>query len=376
MLWNWKLPDWPNFTYDPIAVLPLEKKFLQGVGGNFAVLQHLDDEKKKQFIVEILLSEGLNSSKIEGEILMRNSLQSSIRRHFGLSIDEKKIPLKERKIGELMCKIYDTYDQILTHEMLYEWHRLLMSDESNISDIGKYRTHEEPMQIISRAYDRPIVHFEAPPSKNVLKEMNQFIRWYNDSKNEESILAKASIVHLYFESIHPFEDGNGRIGRALVEKSLSQALGRPTLIAISQEINQKKKQYYDALGQCNNTLKAQNWINFFSEIILSSQEHSMNLINFLMIKSKMMNNLKGKINSRQEKVLIKMLDQGPKGFDGGLSAENYIAITKAPRATATRDLADLVEIGVFYKTGELRYTRYWINTNFSLPNSYNDEKEP
>lgn len=360
MAWNWQLPNWPEFIYDSSSLTSLEKTFFQGTGGAFAVLKHLDEEKKKKFIIEILCTEGLKSAEIEGEILERESLQSSIRRHFGLTNGNKTPFPKEQGMGDLMWKVYDTYDQTLTHEMLYEWHALLMTGEPTISDRG-YRTHKDPMQIVSGRYDRQRVYFEAPPSCDVYNEMAEFIKWFNDSRDKESVLARAAVAHVYFESIHPFEDGNGRIGRAIVEKSLSQSLGKPTLIAVSQVIARRKKEYYAALGACNKTLNIGKWLTFFAEVIVQSQKDSLCLVNFLMAKSKLMNGLTGKINARQEKALMRMFTEGIKGFSGGLSAENYIAITKTSRATATRDLADLVEKGALYKTGQLRYTRYWLN---------------
>lgn len=360
MKWNWQLPNWPNFLYDPKSVSALEKKFLLAAGGGFAILKTLDEVKKRQFTVEILCTEGLKSSEIEGEILERESLQSSIGRHFGLSVKEK-MPAKERGMGDLLWNMYHTYDQELTHEMLFEWHRMLMHKESHISEIGKYRTHPEPMQIVSNRYDKTQVIFEAPPSTKIYQEMAQFIQWFNHSRGDESILARAAVVHVFFESIHPFEDGNGRIGRALVEKALSQSLGHPTLLAVSQGIVRRKKEYYEALGFCNRTLEINSWIQFFAEVILESQEESVSLIRFLAEKSRLMNELKGQLNERQEKVLLRMFAEGLKGFSGGLSAENYTKITKTSRATATRDLSDLVEKKALYKTGELKHTRYWLN---------------
>ena len=358
MKWNWQLPNWPQFTFDPSLLVDLEKSFLQGAGGAFAVLKHLGDEKKRQFIVEILCVEGLNSAEIEGEILQRESLQFSIQRHFGFSIKNQKIPSKEQGMGDLMWDTYDTYDQVLTHEMLHNWHRLLMGKKSKLSDVGRYRTHTNPMQIISERLDKQTIYFEAPPSKDVRKKMDIFIKWFNESRNKESILARAAIAHVYFESIHPFEDGNGRIGRALVEKALSQSLKQPTLIAISQVVTQRKKEYYAALAACNKTLNVEKWVKYFAEVIVQSQDDSLRLINFLMAKSKLMSRFIGKINERQEKVLLRIFAEGLKGFSGGLSAKNYTAIAKTSTATATRDLADLVKRGAMYKTGQLRHTRY------------------
>jgi len=360
MVWNWQLPNWPQFTYDSSSIASLESQFLQGAGGVFAILKHLNDKKKKQFIVEVLSAEGLNSAEIEGEILERESLQSSIQRHFGLVSEKNRILPKEQGMGDLMWSVYDSYDQILTHEMLYQWHDMLMQ-QSGIQDKGKYRTHEDPMQIVSGRYANQTVYFEAPPSSKVHEEMIRFIDWFNESKKMEPALARAALAHVYFESIHPFEDGNGRIGRALVEKALSQKLGQPTLIAASQVITKRKNEYYEALGTCNRSLDAGKWVSFFSEVLVQSQEESLLQINFLMAKSQLMNQLKGKINDRQERVLLRMFREGVEGFSGGLSASNYIAITKTSNATATRDLADLVEKGALNKTGQLRHTRYWLN---------------
>ena len=161
--------------------------------------------------------------------------------------------------------------------------------------------------------------------------------------------------------MHPFEDGNGRIGRILVEKVFSQSLGRSILIAISRVLEKRKKEYYLELEKCNRTLDIQSWVNFFAEVALQAQEESINLLYFLIEKSKMMSALMGKIHMRQEKVLLRMFAEGPKGFKGGLSAENYISITRVSRATTTRDLADLVQKGALVKTGELRHTRYWLH---------------
>ncbi|NGX62371.1 MAG: Adenosine monophosphate-protein transferase SoFic [Chlamydiae bacterium] len=361
MVWNWQLPDWPHFQYDSSSLTPLEKKFYQGAGGVFAILKHLDEEKKRHFIVDILSIEGEKSAEIEGELLQRESLQSSIKRQFGLAHDEKRIPPKEQGMGALMWTMYDTFDEPLSHEMLHEWHYLLMSHDHTLASVGNYRTHKEPMQIVSSRYDRQTIYFEAPPSSQVDQEMSRYIDWFNQSRNQESTLARAGSAHAYFESIHPFEDGNGRIGRALVEKALSQSLGQASLLAISQEISRRKKEYYTALGTCNRTLEIGTWLLFFANVIVHAQEESLALINFLLDKSKLLNSLKGKINSRQEKVLLRMFAEGRKGFTGGLSAKNYIAITKTTRATATRDLNDLVEKGALYKIGTLKHTRYWLN---------------
>jgi len=361
MPWNWELPEWPKFQYDPTQIIELEKQFLIGVGSSSAYLKCIEESDYNRFVVEILSSEGLESSKIEGEILERESLQSSIRQHFGLKQDEKVEVNKESRMADLLLNVYETFDDPLTHEMLWEWHSILFNDQSHISDCGKYRSHSDPMQIVSNRYDSTKVYFQAPPSVQVFDEMEGFIDWFNHPAKSSLILENAAIAHLYFENIHPFEDGNGRIGRVLVEKVLSQGVGRSMLIAVSNVLEKRKKAYYAELGKCNKTLEAQDWVDFFSEAVLQAQEESMSLLYFIIKKSKILTDLTGKLNPRQEKALLRLFEEGPGGFVGGMSAENYIAITKAPRATATRDLADLVEKGALVKTGELRHTRYWLN---------------
>jgi len=365
MVWNWQLPRWPRFSYDPKEIEELEKKFLVECGNSFGLINYLDEEEKKDFIVEILSIEGQKSAEIEGEILERESLQSSIRKHLGLKV-QKKGKLKEAGMADLLCTVYESYQEPLTHKMLHTWHKLLMQNETKEIEKGHYRLHKEPMQIVSGRVDRHTVFFEAPPSASIEGEMTDFIKWYNQT-NETSLLCKAAIIHVYFESIHPFEDGNGRIGRALVEKFLSMSLGKPLLLAISQIIEKRKKEYYHYLGLCNRSLDVQAWVNFFSEILLQSQNTSKELIGFIIEKSKLLHNLSGKINERQEKALLRMFKEGAKGFSGGLSAENYMKITKTSRATTTRDLQDLVDKKALYKTGKLKHTRYWLNLPTQKP---------
>lgn len=361
MPWNWQLPDWPEFTTDFDQVFCLERQFLLETGKASAFLKNVDEMEKNNFIVEILSVEGFESSKIEGEILQRMSLQSSIKKQFGFVKDAHDVISKEASMAEVLHRVYETFDQPLTHEMLCHWHAILFQHSTKLEEIGRYRTHSEPMQIVSGRLDRSEVFFEAPPSNLVPREMERFIEWFNATEKSNSLFVRAAIAHVYFESIHPFEDGNGRIGRLLSEKILSQGVGCPVLIALSKFIEQHKKKYYAELGKCNRTLNASSWVEFFSEMILQSQKHAMRLIVFLIEKAKMLSALSGQLNPRQEKALLRMFAEGPDGFLGGLSAEKYIAITKATRSTATRDLVELVQKGALIKTGELRHTRYWLN---------------
>lgn len=361
MLWNWELPDWPDFNYTRELIAENEKQFLLSMGSSLAFLKNISETDYHQFTVEILSAEGVDSSKIEGEVLDRESLQSSIKCQFGINSKHTKETDKEARMARVLHHAYETFEQPLTHEMLWKWHALLFDGQSRITDSGRYRTHQEPMQIVPGRYDAHQVFFEAPPSNKVYAEMTTFLEWFNSTSHSQFILGRAAIAHVYFESIHPFEDGNGRIGRVLIEKVLSQGVKSPVLIAVSKVLEKHKKEYYVALERCNRTLQVDSWVHFFSGAILQAQIESIELLYFLIEKAKLLTRLVGQLNERQEKVLVRMFREGPTGFQGGLSAEKYMAITKASRATTTRDLVDLVEKEALRKTGELRHTRYYLN---------------
>jgi Fic family protein len=173
-------------------------------------------------------------------------------------------------------------------------------------------------------------------------------------------LTRAGIAHLHFVSIHPFEDGNGRIGRALAVKSLAQTLGQPSLIALAT-IERSRKAYYAALERNNKDIEITDWLTYFAETILAAQRNTIKRLDFYVAKAKLYEKLRGRLNDRQEKAIARMFREGIDGFKGGLSAENYIRLTGSSRATATRDLQDLVAKGALTRTGELRHTRYHLN---------------
>lgn len=361
MIWNWQHKDWSNFKYDQKNISDLEKRFINNSGVLLGAAKYLSKSDKDNLVVMLASDEALNSSEIEGEYLNRDSLQSSIKRYFNIAKDNRKASPAENGISELLADMYYSYDQPLSHDCLFRWHEMLMNGRKDLDAIGKYRTHLEPMQVVLGKYHEPIVHFEAPPSDIVPKEMDRFIEWYNNITYSITPLTKAAIAHLYFESIHPFEDGNGRIGRVITIKMLCQNIGQPILIALSHVINQEKKLYYNALENNNKSLEITDWILYFVETIIKAQDYTLHNIEFLINKTKFYDKFKDTLNTRQEKVVKRIFEEGVEGFKGGLSAKNYLNITKTSKATATRDLQELVEMQAFIKTGELKSTRYYIN---------------
>jgi Fic family protein len=365
MKWNWQHKDWPEFKYDSAALSELENRFLQQSGMLQGTLRHVGEDDKSRLTVDLMSTEAISTSEIEGEILNRDSVQSSIRRNFGLDSDDRRILPAEQGIAEMMVDLYRTFGEPLTHPKLFTWHEMLTRGRRDLTDVGLYRAHEEAMQVVSGAIHDPTIHFEAPPSKEMRKEMDRYIDWFNgsgpDAEHPLPALTRAGIAHLYFVCIHPFEDGNGRIGRAISEMAFSQGLGQPTLLALSYTINNAKKAYYRNLELSNKDLEITDWLLYFASTVLDAQTYSQRLIDFLIAKIRLYDRLRGQLNERQDKVIVRMFREGLEGFEGGLSAENYISITGTSRATATRDLQDLVEKGALMRTGERRHTRYWLN---------------
>lgn len=361
MKWNWQQPDWPRFIWAESRLEKAEERFLL-IGGQFiGTVRHLAEEDRDLLTVEAMSDEAVTTSRIEGEILDRDSVQSSIRRQLGLAGDRRSVKPAEQGIGEMMVHLFRHFADPLDKAMLFDWHRMVTHGRTDLRDIGSYRTHAEPMQVVSGRIYEPSVHFEAPPSDRVPAEMTKYIEWFNrTTQGNETLptLTRAGIAHLYFECIHPFEDGNGRIGRAIAEKALAQGLGQPTLTALAATILLRRKGYYDALEAANKRNEITGWLAWFAGVCLEAQQRTIAHVEFLIDKTKLLDRLRDQLNERQKAALLRMLREGPSGFKGGLSAGNYASIAKTSAATATRDLTELVDMGALSRTGELRHTRY------------------
>lgn len=362
MTWNWERPDWPSFIHDSKVLQPLEEKFLRQSGEFIGIQRHIGADDQDTLRIELISDEAVKTSAIENEILDRDSVQSSLRHQFGLGPASSRVKAAERGIAEMMADLYRNFARPLDDATMFAWHRMLLSADGTV--VGGYRRHAEPMQIVSGPDYRRKVHFEAPPSSRLRAEMRRFNSWFNATtpggKHPLPALTRAGIVHLYFESIHPFEDGNGRIGRALVEKALAQSLGRPSLIALAWTIERKRKDYYAALERNNREPEITDRLSYFAGTILDAQRNTIRRMDFFVAKAKFYERFRGRLNARQDKVVARLFKEGIDDFKGGLSAENYISITGTSRATATRDLQDLVEKGALTRTGELRHTRYFL----------------
>jgi Fic family protein len=362
MPWNWQQPDWPDFSYDSRALEPLERRFLLQSGEFVGAFRHVGPDDQETLRIELMSDEAVKTSEIEGEILDRASVQSSLRHQLGLGIESPEVKPAERGVAMMTVDLFRSYAALLSHQTMFDWHAMLLGADPTIKIVGAYRADAAPMQVVSGPDYRRVVHFEAPPSARLPTEMDGFVAWFNDTapsgRTPLPALTRAGIAHLYFVCIHPFEDGNGRIGRAFAEKSLAQSLGHPSLIALAYTIERKRRDYYAALERNNKDNEITDWLTYFADMVIEAQRNTLERVDFLLAKARFYERLRGQLNERQERVIARMFREGIDGFRGGLSAENYVTISKASRATATRDLQDLVEKGALTRSGELRYTRY------------------
>jgi Fic family protein len=216
MAWNWEQPDWPNFKWRRLRISAAEEQFLLGTGVAIGTVKHLGEDEQNQLLVEVMSGEAVTTSAIEGEVLNRASVQSSILNQLGLaSSDKRRFMPAEQGIAEMMVDRYRSCSWPLSGEMLFGRRRMVTSGRRDLAGIGKYRTTREPMQVVCGPIDARTVHFEAP--------------------------------HLFFESIHPFEDGNGRIGRVIAERAMTQSFAQPVLVSLATAILAQQKSYYEAL---------------------------------------------------------------------------------------------------------------------------------
>lgn len=364
MTWNWQLSGWPDFIRDRQNLAAREARFLEQAGLLIGTSRHVSDEDRIELGISVMSLEAIDTSQIEGETLDRASVQSSIQRALGLKAARTSARPAESGIADMMVDLLQTTGDPLSDAMLHRWHRKMLTGRTDLKNPGRYREHEEPMQIISGASYAPKVHYEAPPSSSVPGHMAAFIAWFNQTTptGETPLLPieRAGLAHLWFECIHPYEDGNGRIGRAISEKALAQGRQRPVFTSLAGALLRHRKDYYRELELASSTLNADRWLSWFADIALEAQDRSLKQVEFMLAKTRLFDRLAGQLNPRQEKALLHMFAEGIDGFKGGLSARNYMTITGAPTATATRDLSDMVAKGALVREGELKSTRYFL----------------
>lgn len=360
-MYNWQLNDWTKFTFNENVVQPYLLEFNKKMGFINGVSVALSKKSLEDTIITLMVEEAVKTSEIENEFVSRIDVLSSIKKKLGYDNSLKQIRDKSAiGLGCLMVEVRKNFNQSLNEDTLFEWHKLLFQHANRIHT-GVWRFHKEPMQVVSGNYENEIIHFEAPPSEDVPKMMQDFISWFNTSLENKMYnhpLIRAGISHLYFESIHPFEDGNGRIGRALAEKAILQSTEFPILLSLSTAIEAKKAAYYQALKLAQQRNEVTDWLIYFFKTVNEAIDYSTIWIEFTLNKVKWYAIYGKLLNERQNKVINRMFEQGPTGFISGMSAKKYMSITGTSKATATRDLKALESKGALVQKNAGRNTSY------------------
>lgn len=362
-MYNWQHTNWPNFTFDSSKIQEIATVFISNQEAMDSLLQNLTPSEQQEAIIRFMIAEAEKTAEIEGEYISRVDIMSSIKNKLGLNETVQNVKDKRANaMSNLLFAVKQSYNDKLTQSTIKEWHRLLFEGSQYIN-AGEWRRGQEPMQIISGSVGKEKIHYEAPPSYRLSAEMKQFVNWYNGFRVENTCdaLLKTAIAHLYFESIHPFEDGNGRIGRAIAEKCLAQSLGKPILLSLSAAIEKNRKHYYDAFKVGQSTLEITDWIVYFAQVIAQAQNEAIGIVNFSLAKARFFDKYRHLLNERQLKAINKMFDAGENGFVGGMTAKKYISITQTTKATATRDLQELAKNNILLPQGDGRSTHYLLN---------------
>ncbi|MGA4854470.1 Fic family protein [Acinetobacter haemolyticus] len=365
--WIWKKTNWTTFTWKDENILPLTRHIHQKIGILLGQSQH--NPEKEYLTLDNLIANLVSSSAIENETLNVYSLRSSLAKRLGVSL-EQPYPSSERSDGlaNIMLDALNNFEQNLSIERLFQWHQWLFNETDWMMQrirIGPLRGYE-PMQVVSGRMDYPTVHFEAPPRDGLEQRVDEFIQWFNASRTNTLLdpLIRAGITHLWFVTLHPFDDGNGRITRTLTDLALAQMDQQSIrLYAMSPVILNKRKSYYEILEATQKGgSDITNWLLWFLQALNESLEQTLKRIKRTLLKSTFWQTFSEvDLHEGQRKVLNRLLDGGENGFEHGISASQYQKVAKVSRATATRHLTDLLEKGCIVKLeGGGRNTRYQV----------------
>ena len=359
-LYNWQQENWPEFFWDADAIEDTLETYCKKSVLLVDRINLLPTEEVQDYLIERLVEEARSTSSIEGEIMSREDLVSSVMNNLNIQGSLQNVrDLRAKAIGQQIILNRDTFSRPLTETALKYWHELLLGYENRLNVIGNYREGATPMRIVSGPTYRQKVHYEAPPAERVAKEMQVLIDYCNSPKPQTVAgITKAGIAHIWFESIHPFEDGNGRIGRAIIEKMLSQSLGVFVPFSISHAIEQRKKDYYASLNKASRSLDISPWLIYFSQVLIESLQYAESLINFTLQKHSLLMRIGTGISPHERKALDKMFAAGSNGFEGGMTTKKYMRINRVSQPTAARSLRHLTEIGALVQRSQGRGTHY------------------
>ena len=357
-LYIWQNPAWPEFRWDSDAILKSlgELRFHQGA--LFTRMKDLGFDIRLQAQAEILIEEALKTSEIEGEILGPKSVRSSVAKRLGLPDAGLMVSRNEKADGlvDILLDATMNYSRELSPEILYGWHAALFpTGYSGFHKllIGAFRNDADgPMQIVSGPIGREKVHYEAPGAGQIHHEIRAFLSWWQTSFNKMDGIIRSAVAHLWFVAIHPFEDGNGRLARTLTDMALAQDENLSTrFYSLSAQIMSERDDYYRLLEITNKgDGDITEWLLWYTQCMTRALLRSELLLKNILQKARFWKrHAQTELNQRQMKVVNLILEKGPGGFEGGMKNQKYAGIAHTSRATAQRELADLVKKEVFVK---------------------------
>ncbi len=370
--WIWQLPEWPALAFDAQRIQPLLSAARTAQGLLLGKAEAIGLEGLQPHVRDSLTQEALTTSAIEGEKLDPESVRSSVARRLGLDTSGAPIREGKRNIEGLIDVLQDATlntQTPLTLERLCKWHGALFptgfSGMQRI-DVGTLRS--VPMEIVSGAIGQSKVHYAAPPAEGLAEQVDAFLTWFNQTQPQVGQqpmdgLVRAAISHLWFETLHPFDDGNGRIGRAVLQLALGQDMGQPgRIVTLSRQIESCKDQYYSELerAQRSKSMDVTAWVEWMLAQMAQANAFANRTIDSAIQRIRFQASMAAfTLNERQQKTMKKLLDAGPKGFEGGMTTRKHQSTAQTSTATAARDLIELERLGLLTRVGDGRSTRYY-----------------
>jgi len=347
--------DWPKLHWDSKALSTMLADVRHRQGRLIGRMEGLGFRLQEEAVLQTLTEEVVKSSEIEGERLDPEAVRSSIARRLGLDI--AGLIASDRNVDgvvEMMLDATRHYSKPLTDDRLFGWHSCLFpSGRSGMTriNVGKWRDDSPgPMQVVSGPIGHETVHYQAPAAKRVEKEMTAFLNWFNQKADIDPVL-KAGMAHLWFVTIHPFDDGNGRIARAVADLCLARSESSSRrFYSMSAQIRHQRSAYYDILEETQKgTTEITPWLAWFLDCLRGAIDGAETLLGGVMAKARFWDKLKGvSLNERQRKVLNRLLD----GFEGRLTTSKWAKLTKSSQDTATRDIQNLIVRGILERSAE------------------------
>lgn len=344
--------NWPHFLWNQhsLANALIQLRHQQGrlIGG----MESIGFQLREEAVLQTLTQDVVKSSEIEGEVLDQSLVRSSVARHLGMDI--AGLDTVDRNIEgvvEMMLDATQNFDQPLTKERLLHWHAALFpTGRSGLTKIRVGAWRAGSVQVVSGRMDKEVIHFEAPSADRVDYEMEIFLNWLNNEATMDLVL-KAALAHLWFVTIHPFDDGNGRIGRAIADLVLARSeKSSHRFYSLSAQIQKERKSYYAILEVSQKGgLDVTSWINWFFTCLGRAIDGALSNLATILYKAQFWETLaEAMLNVRQRKIINRILD----GLEGKLTSSKWAKITKCSQDTAYRDILDLLERGILTKNAE------------------------